>query len=82
LSLGALDPESVRVELYADASGGWAAERHAAVRVHALEDDAGTHLYRVDVPAGRPSHHYTARALPWRHDVAIPLEARQILWQR
>jgi starch phosphorylase len=82
LGLGKLDPGSVRVELYADALAGFAAERHAAVRVHALEDAQGTYLYAADVPAARPSAHYTPRALPALGGVRVPLEARQILWQR
>jgi starch phosphorylase len=82
LQLGKLDPESVRVELYADAPDGGAAERHAAIRVHALPDSPGMHLCMADVSAVRPAEHYTVRALPYRDGVSVPLEARQILWQR
>lgn len=82
LHLGRLDPESVAVELYANALDGGTAERHPTVRVRALADSPATHLYVADVPATRPSDHYTARAIPHRAGVSVPLEARQILWQR
>ena len=82
LQLGKLDPESVRVEIYAEAPDGGAAERHVAIRVHALADSPGMHLYMADVPAARLAEHYTVRALPCREGVSVPLEARQILWQR
>jgi len=82
LSLGAVDADSVRVELYADAPEGGAPERHPAIRARALSDSPGTHLYMADVPARRPAEHYTARALPHRESVQVPLESQRILWQR
>lgn len=82
LSLGGIDPESVRVELYAEPLDGGVPERHAAVRVHALADHPGSHLYTADVPVTRAAEHYTARALPRRPGVHVPLESHRILWQR
>lgn len=82
LYLGKLDPGSVRVELYADALGGAAPERHPAIRARALTDSPGGHVYMADVPATRPAEHYTARASPQRDGVRVPLESRRILWQR
>jgi starch phosphorylase len=34
------------------------------------------------MPATRPATDYTARVIPNKDGVAIPLEAAQILWQR
>jgi len=82
LNLGKVDPDSVRVELYADAPEGGSPERHPAIRARALADSPGAHLYMADVPARRPAEHYTARALPHRDGVMVPLESRRILWQR
>jgi starch phosphorylase len=82
LNLGTLDTDSVRVELYADALDGGAPERHPAIRARALADSPGVHLYMADVPATRPAEHYTARALPHRESVQVPLESQRILWQR
>jgi starch phosphorylase len=82
LYLGKLHPDSLRVELYADALDGGTPERHPAVRARALADSPGGHLYMADVPATRPADHYTARATPYRDDVRVPLESHRILWQR
>jgi starch phosphorylase len=34
------------------------------------------------VPAARPPTDYTARVIPYRDVVAVPLEFSPILWQR
>jgi starch phosphorylase len=44
--------------------------------------DANGYIYSGQVPATRPASHYTARLVPSRSGVAIPLEAPRILWQR
>jgi starch phosphorylase len=38
--------------------------------------------YTAQVPSNRPPDHYTPRIVPAFRDVRVPLEARQILWQR
>jgi len=82
LYLGKLDPRSVTVELYADALDGGTPEKHPAIRARALADSHGGYLYMADLPATRPAEHYTARAVPHRDGVQVPLESRRILWQR
>ena len=82
LHLGRLDPASVRVELCADAQGDGDPERHPAICVGVEGDGAAYHLYAAEIPATRPAEHYTARALPHRDGVQVPLECRRILWQR
>ena len=82
LNVGKVQPDSVRVELYADAFEGTPSERHPAIRARALADCPGTDLYVADVPARRPAEHYTARALPYREGLQVPLESQRILWQR
>jgi starch phosphorylase len=80
LDLGDLDPNSVRVELYADGAGG-----DHAVCQEMKGPQAGTaagHIYVTRVPATRPSADYTARLVPHHEDAAIPLEVANILWQR
>ena len=81
IHLGGLEPNAVRVELYADPPPGGEAERHRAVHVRPLEE-ASTHVWSAAVPATRPATDYTARLLPCFEGVSIPLEASQILWQR
>ena len=77
-----LEPDAVRVELYADGVEGGAPERVEMERVRKLVGAANGYAYRAEVPAVRPATDYTARVIP-RHDgVAVPLEDARILWQR
>jgi starch phosphorylase len=77
-----LDPETVRVELYANGINGAAPERVEMKRVRQLVGATNGHAYRAEVPATRPTSDYTARLIPHYPGVAIPLEANRILWQR
>ena len=77
-----LDPEAVRVELYADGFNGTAAERVEMKRVRQLVGATSGYAYRAEVPAARPATDYTARLIPQHDDVAVPLEDAHILWQR
>jgi glycogen phosphorylase len=82
LSLHDLEPEAVRVELYADGVNGDGPVRQEMTRVRRLEGPDGGYAYRGQVPATRPATDYTPRVIP-RHDgVAVPLETARILWQR
>jgi len=77
-----LDPEAVRVELYANGVNGAAPERVEMKRVRQLVGAANGYAYRAGVPAARPAMDYTARIIPHHDDVAVPLEEAHILWQR
>ena len=77
-----LDPDSVRVELYADGVKGGAPERVEMERLRQLVGAASGYAYRAKVPAVRPASDYTARLIPRRDGVAVPLEDARILWQR
>jgi starch phosphorylase len=80
--LGGLDPEAVRVELYADSVNDGEPERHAMERARTLDGPDHRYEYCVSLPAARPLGDYTPRLLP-RHPIAsVPLEAHEILWQR
>jgi starch phosphorylase len=79
--LGSLDPNSVRVELYADGVDGGDPERHEMIRGQQLPGENG-HLFNVQVPSARPATDYTARVIPYHNSVAVPLEETRILWQR
>jgi hypothetical protein len=80
--LGDLDPEAVRVELYADGIDGSAPERVAMQRVRQLVGANNGYAYHAEVPATRQATDYTARLISHRDGVALPLEAAHILWQR
>ncbi len=77
-----LDPQAVRVELYANGVNGGAAERVEMVRVRQLVGAINGYAYRAEVPAARPAADYTARLIAHRDNVAVPLEDAHILWQR
>ena len=74
-----LDPESVRVELYAD---GEMPERVEMKRARQLVGAINGYAYHAEVPATRPALDYTARLIPHRDGVAVPLEMARVLWQR
>ena len=80
--LNGLDPEAVRVELYADGVNGGDPVRLPMERGRPLVGAENGYAYGAEVPATRPAADYTARVIPHRAGVAVPLEAPQILWQR
>ena len=82
LSVGDLDPEAVRVELYANGVNGDGPVRREMTPVRRLEGADGGYAYSAQVPATRPATDYTARVIPHHDGVAVPLETARILWQR
>lgn len=51
-------------------------------RVGQLAGASGGYVYGASVSASRQPSDYTARVIPNRADVAVPLEVDPILWQR
>ena len=80
--LNDLDPNAVRVELYADGVDGEAPIRQEMRRLRQFDVGTGGYDYSARVPATRPDTDYTARVVPHDYGVAVPLEAARILWQR
>jgi len=72
--LGELNPKEVKVELYAN-------ETNRKEMVCKPSQNGG-YSYVAEVPASLPIYDYTARIIPFYPEVAIPLEAEQILWQK
>jgi starch phosphorylase len=79
--LSDIDPNAVRVELYAEGANGAGPVRQEMTRGQRLAGGSG-YLYSGQVESTRPASHYTPRVIPSRPGVAVPLEAPQILWQR
>jgi starch phosphorylase len=79
--LGALNPHIVRVELYADGVNGGEPVRQEMKHVRQPVDPNGA-IYSTQVSTTRPATDYTARVVPNFSEVAVPLEAHAILWQR
>jgi len=80
--LGALDPESVRVELYADPSDGRPPFRQAMIRGRKLDAPGEGYVYTASAPASRSAGDFTARIVAYHPHAMVPLEASEILWQR
>ena len=80
--LDGLDPEAVRVELYADGVAGSTPIRQKMKRERPLEGSANGFVYSVQAPADRLATDYTARLVPYYSGLALPLEETHILWQR
>lgn len=79
----ALDPNALRLELYADGVDG----AHPACAEMKLEgapprDASKPCVYRAKVPITRPARDYTPRVTARRQGVTVPLESSHILWQR
>ena len=80
--VGELDPDAVRVELYADPVNGGAPLRQVMTRGASIAGATNGYTFRACVPASRPATAYTPRLIPHHPEAAVPLEAAQILWQR
>ncbi len=85
--LNGLDPNFVRVELYADSVQDADPVRQEMTRAEPRSGASEKNLwhwatYQGAVPAVRPSSDFTVRILPIHAGVQIPLELNLIHWQR
>ena len=84
--LGALDPKSIRVELYADSHNAASPRESPALKqemreASVPERSSEPYLYMTGIGTTRPASDFTARILP-HHALVLPTENRRILWQR
>jgi starch phosphorylase len=79
--LNDLDPEAVRVELYADGPDGAEPVRQPMQRREPLIGSANAFVYVASVPAARPASDYTPRVIPYKVGASVPLEAPFIRWR-
>ncbi len=79
--LNDLDPNEVRLELYADGVMDRDPVQQEMKRVRQLAGVPGIYVYSATVSAARPLTDYTARVIPQCDGVVIPLEDARILWQ-
>lgn len=77
-----LDPNMIKVELYADELNGNTSVKVEMKRIREMTGSANIYVYQASVPTSRPSNHYTPRAIPDFPEASIPLEINKILWQR
>jgi starch phosphorylase len=76
------NPDTVRVELYADGANGGDAVRQEMTRLRQIPGEAGGYAYSATVSSARSATDYTARIVPHFDGLAVPLEAGWILWQK
>lgn len=77
-----LDPDAVRVELYADGVQGAPPFRREMRQLHRWEGTPGGFVYGAGVSGPRPAGDYTARVIPHFEGASIPLEEPLILWKK
>jgi len=78
-----IPPTAVVVELYAEPRDpGGSGERIPMSRERGLPGVVQGYLYSATVLTDRPPAHYTPRVVPFQEEVAVPLEAPWVLWQR
>ncbi len=75
-----LNPDAVRVELYAVGLAAGAPERREMKRER--QASPSSYVYSTTFPSARPAADYTARVVPFFEGVAVPLEDCRVLWQR
>jgi starch phosphorylase len=80
--LNDIDPDSIQVELYANGINDMSPLRHEMKKVATQASPDGGYIYSGQVSVTRPAKDYTVRVIPKYENVAVPLEAAQILWQR
>jgi glycogen phosphorylase len=79
VQLGAVPPDAVRVELYAD---GDQVTPVPMTRERRVEGSANGYVFTASVPASRPASDWTPRVIPDHPGAVVPLEAPYILWAR
>jgi starch phosphorylase len=80
--LNDLDLNAVRVELYADGIKDSSPVRQEMKCIKQPTDTDICYVFSIQIPATRPVTDYTVRVIPNYNNVAVPLEANQILWLR
>jgi starch phosphorylase len=77
-----IDPDAVRVELYAEAQKDKDPITLAMSRGERLVGATSAFTYTADTPADRPAADYTPRLVPQHAAAFVPLESAFILWHQ
>jgi starch phosphorylase len=78
--LGAIDAGAIAVEVYADTVEDEPAMRIPLERAAPMAGVTNGAIYRAAISTSRPSWHFTARVIPRRDGVRIPMELPLIAW--
>lgn len=80
--LGAIGPDEVAVEAYADACGDWPATAAPLAAAQPVAGSVNGYVFVGALPAGRAAQDFTVRVRPSRPGAAVPAELPLIAWQR
>ncbi|MGE3888949.1 MAG: DUF3417 domain-containing protein, partial [Vicinamibacterales bacterium] len=80
--LGQIEPDSVRVELYADPRGSEEPFTMPMAPADAIPGEPNAAVYRLTVETDRPSADFTPRVVPHHPDARVPIELPLIAWLR
>ena len=75
-----LDPDAVKVELYAEAQNGGEPVRQPMTRGERLVGSANSFIYSARVPKSRPAVDFTPHLVPFHEHAIVPLDSSFILW--
>jgi starch phosphorylase len=82
VTLGAVNPGTIEVQLYADVPGAGPPDIHVMARAGLLDAASNTYFYETRIETQRPPTDFTPRVIPALSVAMVPLEAPQILWYR
>ena len=80
VGLGKMNPEMIRVELYADPIEGDLPTKVVMSKKGSACGAEDESLYECKAPGDRPSGDYTPRIVPYHPEASVPLEEAHILW--
>lgn len=81
LCVGGLNPDFIKIQLYADGINDSGPVRIDMERVGPVAFVDNTFLYRAMASTSRPPQDFTPRAFPYHRNIKVPLETAQILWR-
>jgi starch phosphorylase len=79
--LNGIDPNAVRVQLYADPVNDEDSVSEMT-RIGTSPDSSCPDVYHATISSARAIGDYTARVLPTHAGVSVPLECARVAWQR
>lgn len=82
IHLGDAGADSVRVELYADATTGGNPIAQLMTPVEPVPATPNAFIYRTTIHTARPAADFTVRVVPFHPEARVPIENPLIAWQR
>jgi glycogen phosphorylase len=80
--LDGLNPDAIKVELYANSNDDNASECFEMKRQRQLIGAENGYAYHAEITTSRSANDFTPRIVPYYPGVSVPMEAVHILWER